>query len=108
MAHQFAQPLHDQLTAGLDFALVGIASLLHIALRYAVGTEEDVGRSGLFTTANLVGDQPRHGIDVARVVVVAADAADGEPRKLGIGLAQAFQLSKTGTTGTDREVGIEG
>ena len=108
MAHQFAQALHDQLTAGLDFALVGIASFLHIALRYAMGTEEDVGRSGLFTTVNLLGDQPRHGIDVARIVVVAADAADGELGKLGIGLAQAFQFSEAGTTGADREVGIEG
>ena len=108
MAQVPLQALQDQGDAGLNFALVWIASFLHIALGHPMGTEKDVGASRIGSDPDLAADQASHGSDIAGVVVPTANAAKRQPVEGRVGLAQPLQLTKTGAAGADRELGIEG
>ena len=108
VAHLNGQLLHDQTGAGFDLLLIGVARLFDVALRHTVGTEEDVGLRGVVAVADLCRDQLGHGLHIARVVKPAADAANRQLLKGRIRLTQALQLTETGSTGADREMGVEG
>ena len=73
-----------------------------------MGAEKDMGRARHLAALDFLGDQLGHGPDIARVVVVAANAADRQALKGWIPLAQALQFAEAGAAGADREMGIEG
>ena len=105
---QFAlQALHDQEGAGLNLPLVGVAGFLHVALGHTVGAEEHMGPGRIAGGADLAGDQAAHGLDIAVVVIPAADAADRQPAEGRVGLAQPLQLPEARAAGADRELGIK-
>ena len=108
MAQFPLQALHDQIGAGFNLALVRISRFLHIALGHPVGTEENVGGGRHFRRVDLLADQAHHRLDVARVVIPAANAMDRQLAELRIGLTQPLQLAKAGTAGADGKLRVEG
>ena len=108
VTHLNGQLLHNQTGAGFDLLLIRVASLFDVALRHTVGTKKDVGLCGVVAVADLCRDQLGHGLHIARVVKPAADAANRQLLKGRIRLTQALQLTETGSTGADREMGVEG
>ena len=107
VAHLNGQLLHDQIGAGFDLFLIGVAGLFDVALRHTVGAEEDMGLRGIVAVADLCSDQLGHGLHISRVVKPAADAANRQLLKRGIRLPQALKLAETGSTRADREMGVE-
>ena len=107
MAHVVRQGFHDQIGAGFDLLLIGVAGFFHIALGDAVGTEEDMGLFRVIAVAHLFGDQLGHRLDVAGVVKPTADAADRKLLEGCIALTQPLQFPEAGAAGADGEVGIE-
>ena len=107
MAHVVRQGFHDQIGAGFDLLLIGIAGFLHVALGHAVGTEKDMGLFRVVAVAHLFGDQLGHRLDVAGVVKPTADAADRKLFEGCIALTQPLQFPEAGAAGADGEVGIE-
>ena len=102
-----AQGFHDQLSAAFDLLLIGIAGFFHVALGHPVGAEEDVGGAGINASIDFPLDQLGHRLEVARVVVPAADRSQRQLGKALIALAQALQFPEARTTGADGEVGIQ-
>ena len=107
MAQCGLQLLDDQPGAGFDLPLVGIARFLHVALRNTVGAEEHVGAVRVRAGLDLARDQPGHGVDIAPVIVIAADASNRQSCEDRISLTKTLKLPKAGTAGANREVRVK-
>ena len=107
MAELLLQLLKDEFAAGHDLPLIGISGVLHIALGYTVGAEEDMRSGRIFTGLYFASDQIGQRLDVARMVVPAPNAADWQAAEGRISIAQALQLPEARATGADREVRVE-
>ena len=76
VAHEFSQLLHDQRGAFLDLLLIGIAGLFDVALGNAMGTEKNMGGFRHIAVMDFGGDQLSHRLQIAGVVVPAANATN--------------------------------
>ena len=108
VANNGLQLSHDQGGASLNLLLIGITGLFHVALRHAMGTEEDMCLFNVVTGANLLGDEFSHRTHIAWMVVPAANTAQRQRLKAFVHLAKALELAEARAAGTNRKMRIKG
>ena len=101
MTHHFSELAHDQVRAGFDMGLIGVAGFFHVALRNTMGTEEHMRLGGVVAVANFLCDELRHRLHIAGMIKPTSDASDRELFEIRIRLSQSLKFTKAGTTGAD-------